>query len=1113
MSGIGAAANTPSPTKQNVPQAAVAAPVSTPAPAAAPQAATQAPTGSAPASQAQANDAATTTNLPSSLSPTDTTAPGSSGAPVRVGLNSPTATPGLSDQGIAINQNPTNPGATLNNVPSAPSVPTGSGATAPNWDAYYQYYDQSGVNTAPGIYGAASQQPAAIMAATHGQENTPELQGYYQAFGLTPSLPNPGSSEAQYQDYYASNPNLSFTPQQQIQEEINNPSYVNPGSANANQDIGYNTANALPTNAAEWQAVMAANPITSPQFNTLYGDLSQTNNPLEQGFQSGFPTQIQAAQTAQNQLASFLTPETNQLNADYQNELSAYNQSVQEMQALGYAAPTSPSAPPSLASAMSAFNPSNPIISGIENAVTGDVNNAGAYNTNYGSYITQYDQAQAAQKAAYYQQVDAQAAQQQAQAAAVGAMIMRAVAQENADTNAANTAAQQESAATVAALAARTKAASAQPMVYPWGPGGTAIPAANFIGSTAPLTAAMVAAPATAGVSGLSAGNNPGYGSAGGVGGQPDPYIGTGFYNPAYDEPQLAQEYQQIYGSYAPYALGLGGNGGDALSIGSDLGAEASSAGGGAVGDIPDSPGTQEGPTNTGDLAFGGPIPTTDTTPPPDINTTDPLSGVSTMPAATGVGNAPDATIDPNAGDINTTDPLSGVSTMPAGQQPEISSLPAAPTTPVTNTPLSPASPAPNSVAPATQAPNSVPSLAMPSLDAPVSSWENYFAGGGAFPGSVSYQEGLLSSMTPQQIAAKPNLAGFEQEFGTPIDYPGITGQSPAVPAQIPTPASAPSAGQQTADNFIAGLGGNYNLGSIVQGLTGYSPGLQSFSGINTNATIDPTHPLMSQLLADGMTAAQVNDGLAQAGITMQQLEAAANPQSYGPTSDNTGTLTTGTATNPDLSSVGQPYNPAATVATVPGGSLTATNPTFANVSPPVPPAEIAQSNDITNAAFQSALAQNPDMSQGALPDSTVLQYAANLVSGGGGASQVASFIKAMGYNVDTQFCGDFAAAIQTAMGNQTPTNPAAAANWNAWTALKGNTGGQPGDVVVVENTSSSTGMTGSHVMTIQSYNPTTNTYQIISGNNNAVLTMTPAQLTAANMSVRSNPANSPTGQ
>lgn len=105
----------------------------------------------------------------------------------------------------------------------------------------------------------------------------------------------------------------------------------------------------------------------------------------------------------------------------------------------------------------------------------------------------------------------------------------------------------------------------------------------------------------------------------------------------------------------------------------------------------------------------------------------------------------------------------------------------------------------------------------------------------------------------------------------------------------------------------------------------------------------------------------------------------------------------------------------------------------------------------------------------GAIPSSILEQAKKAALSGGPQA--VYNYIRAQGYNVNSAWCGDFAAAVVTAAGGTPPKNPQVASNWRNFGKEVGDP--QPGDIAVRRNSrfgggAVPTGATGSHVTVVE---------------------------------------------
>jgi len=112
---------------------------------------------------------------------------------------------------------------------------------------------------------------------------------------------------------------------------------------------------------------------------------------------------------------------------------------------------------------------------------------------------------------------------------------------------------------------------------------------------------------------------------------------------------------------------------------------------------------------------------------------------------------------------------------------------------------------------------------------------------------------------------------------------------------------------------------------------------------------------------------------------------------------------------------------------------------------------------------------------------SNVLAEARRVVAAGGGAEGAKSYIQSKGYNVDSAWCGDFAAAVVKGAGGTPPKNYQVASNWrNFGQPVEGDP--QGGDIGVARR-GVATGSTGSHVTVVDSYDPKTGRFVGIGGN------------------------------
>jgi uncharacterized protein (TIGR02594 family) len=115
----------------------------------------------------------------------------------------------------------------------------------------------------------------------------------------------------------------------------------------------------------------------------------------------------------------------------------------------------------------------------------------------------------------------------------------------------------------------------------------------------------------------------------------------------------------------------------------------------------------------------------------------------------------------------------------------------------------------------------------------------------------------------------------------------------------------------------------------------------------------------------------------------------------------------------------------------------------------------------------------------GGIP-SNILAEARRVVAAGGGAEGAKSYIQSKGYDVDSAWCGDFAAAVVKGAGGTPPKNYQVASNWrNFGQPVEGDP--QPGDIAVRRG--AATGSTGSHVTMVDQFDPETGRFKGIGGN------------------------------
>lgn len=111
---------------------------------------------------------------------------------------------------------------------------------------------------------------------------------------------------------------------------------------------------------------------------------------------------------------------------------------------------------------------------------------------------------------------------------------------------------------------------------------------------------------------------------------------------------------------------------------------------------------------------------------------------------------------------------------------------------------------------------------------------------------------------------------------------------------------------------------------------------------------------------------------------------------------------------------------------------------------------------------------------------SNILAEARAVVAAGGGAEAAKSYIQSKGYNVDSAWCGDFAAAVVKSSGGTPPKNYQVASNWrNFGQPVEGDP--QGGDIAVRRG--ARTGSTGSHVTVVDRFNAESGRFTGIGGN------------------------------
>jgi hypothetical protein len=118
-----------------------------------------------------------------------------------------------------------------------------------------------------------------------------------------------------------------------------------------------------------------------------------------------------------------------------------------------------------------------------------------------------------------------------------------------------------------------------------------------------------------------------------------------------------------------------------------------------------------------------------------------------------------------------------------------------------------------------------------------------------------------------------------------------------------------------------------------------------------------------------------------------------------------------------------------------------------------------------------------------------VLEEGANLVRGGGNQAQLKRFIEGQvnpqtgqHYQVNSAWCGDFAAAVITKAGGTPPKNPSWAMNWHEYGVHTETP--QPGDILTRWKLSASG---HGHVGVVKAYDPKTGMVTVEQGNTNAV--------------------------
>ena len=720
MSGIGAASSTTTPTGTTTPVTANSGfglGPTTPAPspaAAAPQTPATpapAPTGSAVESQTTTNQAAAQpAQLPTSLQPTPAPAAPAPAAPPVSG-------------------------------PTPPTAPGASG-TAANWDAYYSYYDQNGINTAPGVYGTASQQPVALDTSVGGNfSSNPELQGYNEAFGsvLQPLETAQSAYDTGMQPYI---------------------------TADANDWYGMNNAYIAAYDLAEQPGSGVNGPSmvpTEPTFPTFNPSVYEGNNAAY----TGLLPEIAAASKAYGAEVSPYETYTESLATAANQNTQAYNAYIAAVQAQ---------------QAAEAAAQNNQRV----------VNSGGGINMGTtGSPLPQ---------------------------STLDSLGPSALQVEEAAGNAT---------ASQVAAAQQAEAAAAAASVAAHDVGGVDVgynPAnASF---NAPSTASIPLSIATplgggAGVSGLT---------SGGLGGStPDSNMPGGEVNDG--------------------GFGGGTGGGDAES------------------DVDESDPTAG--TGVAD------VPATDTTAPDEGGSPEDYAG-GTVP----IQQSGTSTIDPAAGDINTTDPLSGVSTMPAAAQPTQATAP--------------------TVAPAAT-PAVSPSIPEPSMSASPDLWEQYFQGGGEFPGTVDQQAANIALDPASE--SQPNIQGFMAANNiTPADLPTLALQSvfpqftsedgnfdpaPNSPVQTSTDVPTFKYTPTQAQSIISKFGTSPTISQLA-GLSGYGDQMGNLPTAVSGAHIDLSQPIGPQVTAllsaqggllsmfSGQAAGYITSGLATAGTTLGALQGAA---------------------------------------------------------------------------------------------------------------------------------------------------------------------------------------------------------------------------------------------
>jgi uncharacterized protein (TIGR02594 family) len=129
-----------------------------------------------------------------------------------------------------------------------------------------------------------------------------------------------------------------------------------------------------------------------------------------------------------------------------------------------------------------------------------------------------------------------------------------------------------------------------------------------------------------------------------------------------------------------------------------------------------------------------------------------------------------------------------------------------------------------------------------------------------------------------------------------------------------------------------------------------------------------------------------------------------------------------------------------------------------------------------------------------AIPSSILAEAKKAALSGGEGA--VKDYIRSKGYNVNSAWCGDFAAAVVKGAGGTPPKNYSVASNWrNHGQPVEGDP--QPGDIAIKKNNRRGggyvpTGAVGSHVNFVKDYDPETGKFTGIGGNQSRMTTSFP---------------------